>query len=292
LHLPPPRPADPARSRRTAPAAAAVRTADATVTDRTGDGVVGPEDAPLPPAGPLAVSVVIPTLNEAARIAPLLARLRAEDGPCEVILADGGSEDGTVAVARGAMAGWPAARVVAAPRGRGAQLAAGARLARGEVLLFLHADTEFPAGGLAALRRLLERQPGLLGGNFRLLFDGGDGFARWLTGFYAWIRRFGLYYGDSGIFLRRAAYDAIGGVRPIALMEDLDLVRRMERAGRTGRVEEPPLVTSCRRFAGRHPAAIVAGWVWLHLLFLLRVPPARLARLYDSERRRRGAVPP
>jgi hypothetical protein len=81
------------------------------------------------------------------------------------------------------------------------------------------------------LERLLREQPEVVGGNFRLLFEGKDGFSRWLTGFYALIRRLGFYYGDSGIFVRRAALDAIGGVRPIALMEDYDLVRRLRRAG-------------------------------------------------------------
>jgi GT2 family glycosyltransferase len=79
--------------------------------------------------------------------------------------------------------------------------------------------------------------------------------------------------------------EAIGGVRPMALMEDYDLVRRLRRAGATACVAEPPLVTSARRFAGRRPAAIVLGWARIHLLYWLGVDPARLALLYDAERR-------
>ena len=101
------------------------------------------------------------------------------------------------------------------------------------------------------------------------------------------IRLGGLYYGDSGIFVRRRVLDAIGGVRPLALMEDYDLVRRLERAGPTACIADPPLVTSSRRFAGRRPPAIVWGWVRLHALYGLGVAPARLAEIYDSERRRR-----
>jgi GT2 family glycosyltransferase len=86
--------------------------------------------------------------------------------------------------------------------------------------------------------------------------------------------------------VRRAALDAIGGVRPIALMEDYDLVRRLRRTGPSVCVAEPPLVTSSRRFAGRQPAAIVFGWVRIHLLYWLGADPERLALLYDSERRR------
>jgi rSAM/selenodomain-associated transferase 2 len=227
------------------------------------------------------ISVVIPALNEAARIPGLLHTLRAEPVSSEVIVVDGGSSDGTAEAAREA----GATLVVSAPRGRGQALAAGAGAARGEALLFLHADCVFPPGGLAALERLLRGRPEVVGGNFRLLFDGNDGFSRWLTGFYALIRRFGFYYGDSGIFVRRAVLEAIGGVRPMALMEDYDLVRRLRRAVATACVAEPPLVTSARRFAGRRPAAIVLGWARIHLLYWLGVDPARLALLYDAERR-------
>jgi rSAM/selenodomain-associated transferase 2 len=226
--------------------------------------------------------VVIPALNEAAQLPDLLRALHAEPVSREIIVIDGGSVDGTAEAAREA----GATLVVSATRGRGQALAAGAAVACGEALLFLHADCVFPAGGLVALERLLREQPEVVGGNFRLLFEGKDGFSQWLTGFYALIRRLGFYYGDSGIFVRRAALDAIGGVRPIALMEDYDLVRRLRRAGPTVCMAEPPLVTSSRRFAGRHPAAIVLGWVRIHLLYWLGADPERLALLYDSERRR------
>jgi hypothetical protein len=126
----------------------------------------------------------------------------------------------------------------------------------------------------------LDADPAAPGGNFRLLFDGHSRFAHRLGGAYAHARRFGLYYGDSGIFLRRRVYDAIGGVRPLPVMEDWDLVRRLERAGRTVCVMEPPLVTSSRKFAGRRPVAIVTGWIALHLLYFAGASPALLARIY------------
>ena len=125
----------------------------------------------------------------------------------------------------------------------------------------------------------------MVGGNFRILFDGGGGFDRWLTGFYAWFRRYGLYYGDSGIYVRREAYRAMGGLRPIAVMEDFDFTRRLERYGETCCIADPPLVTSSRRFRGRHPVAIVWGWLKIHALYYFGVSPDRLARMYDSERR-------
>ncbi len=232
------------------------------------------------------ISVIIPTLNEGANLPRLLATLKAEPVAAEIIVADGGSIDDTAAIARAA-----GVKLIATATGRGGQIRAGAEAAGGDILLFLHADSVFPAGGLAAIEEALSDRR-FVGGNFRLHFDGPSGFARWLTGFYAFIRRLGLYYGDSGVFVRRRVYDALGGVRPIALMEDFDFNRRLERAGPTRCIASPPLVTSSRRFEGRHPLAIVWGWLRIHALFTLHVSPARLARLYDSERARERSYRP
>lgn len=222
------------------------------------------------------VSVVIPTLDEAGRLPSLVEALRREPELHEIIVADGGSTDGTAAIAERLGAGL----VMTSERGRGQQLRAGAAAATGEFLLFLHADSVFPQGGLAALAALLDGDPRVPGGNFRVVFDGDTRFARGLTVFYAWIRRFALYYGDSGIFVRRSVYAALGGFRPMALMEDYDFVGRLERAGPTRRIEDPPLVTSSRKFAGRRPVAIVWSWTLIHLLYWAGVSPERLARIY------------
>lgn len=224
------------------------------------------------------ISVVIPVLNEAERIAWLVHELRTRRDAPEVIVVDGGSTDASAAAAAAA-----GAKVLEAPRGRGGQLRKGAEAACGEVLLFLHADTRLGAGALSALREALS-DPAVAGGNFRILFDGDDRFSRWLEGFYAWFRRRGLYYGDSAIFVRREVYADLGGFRDIALMEDYDFTRRLERHGPTRLIEDPPVTSSSRRFQGRAPLAIVWGWAWIHLLYYLRVRPATLARLYDSER--------
>ncbi len=229
------------------------------------------------------ISVIIPTLNEAGEIRQILQGLRHQDRTCEVIVVDGGSSDGCCDEARSA-----GARVLSSPCGRGQQLAAGAAQSSGDILLFLHADTQLPPGGLQAIRNCLE-DPEVLGGNFRVVFDGETDFAAWLTGFYAWFRRRGLYYGDSAIFVRRSSYEALGGIRPIALMEDYDFSRRLEAAGETACIDTHPVETSSRRFEGRRPIAIVGGWILIHALFHLRVSPGLLARLYNSARRRHMA---
>lgn len=225
------------------------------------------------------ISVIIPALNEAGRLPGLLRALLDEPEKAEIIVVDGGSADGTADLAL-----RHGVRLIHAPPGRGRQIRAGTALARGDILLFLHADTRFPPGGLHAIERALRLDPAVIGGNFRLLFDGADGFSRWLNGFYGWIRAHGVYYGDSGIFVRRCVHDRIGGIRPAALMEDFEFTRRLERHGKTLCLDQPPLITSSRRFSGRHPAAIVGGWLLIHILYYLRVPPEILAWLYRSRR--------
>jgi rSAM/selenodomain-associated transferase 2 len=224
------------------------------------------------------ISIIIPTLNEMPQLATLLQALAEEATSHEVIVVDGGSEDDTHACANAF-----GALLIQSRRGRGLQLQLGAEVARGDTLLFLHADSQMAVGALAAIDMAFATSSDVIGGNFQLIFDGDTRFSRWLTRFYARIRRHGFYYGDSGIFVRRAVYDKLGGIRQFALMEDYDFVRRLERLGRTARISTHPLVTSSRRFAGRHPVAIVFGWLTIHALFHLGVPTTSLARIYDRQ---------
>jgi rSAM/selenodomain-associated transferase 2 len=226
------------------------------------------------------ISVIVPTLNEAANLRRLLPVLAADPEPHETIVVDGGSRDDTraVALAHGV-------RVIDAASSRGGQLAAGAEAARGDTLWFLHADTHPPAGALAALAAALVQHRHVPGGNFRLLFDGSRDFDRWLEGFYVRLRARGIYYGDSGVFVRADIYRALGGMPKLALMEDFAFVRKLERAGKTLCIAEPALVTSSRRFEGHSRPRIVAGWVAVHLLYALGVDARALARFYRSDRR-------
>ncbi len=199
---------------------------------------------------PPGVSVIIPTLGEATRIVGLVDCLQAEPERAEIIVVDGGSSDATIANAAA-----HGARVLCSPRGRGEQLRAGAAAASGDILLFLHADSVFPPRGLAAITRALAADPAAPGGNFRLVFDGDSEFARWLTGFYAWLRRRGLYYGDSGIFVRREVYFALGGIRPLAVMApaapSASLTRRSlpRRANSPGAARRRSLPAGCSSMA-------------------------------------------
>lgn len=231
-----------------------------------------------PPVSSLRLSVVIPAWNEAAFIAETIATIRGTTPVLEIIVVDGGSSDATVAIAEKA-----GVRVLRAPeRGRGPQQAFGAAHARGDVLWFLHADTRPTADVLPWIQTALA-QPEVIGGNFRLIFDGESSSARLLTRAYPHLRLLGLSYGDAGLFLRRDAYDQVGGFRAQPLFEDLDLRRRLRRVGKLRRLDVP-LVTSSRRFEGRNFGLVFAHWTGLQIFFWAGVPPRILARMYPPIR--------
>ncbi len=225
----------------------------------------------------MSISVIIPTLNEAAALPGLLKALDRDDKLTEIIVVDGGSVDDTANIAL-----RHGVQVFIGECGRGQQIRAGVAQATGDILLFLHADCHLEVGAGRAIEQALANDPDAPGGNFRIIFDGETEFSSWLTGFYAWLRRRGLYYGDSAIFVRRTIYDSIGGVQAIDLMEDYEFARKLERMGTTLNIQNPPVLTSSRRFEGRRAWRIVLQWVLIHALFYLRVSSEELARAYQS----------
>jgi len=227
------------------------------------------------------ISVVIPALNEADGIAATLQRLRPlRARGHEVLVVDGGSTDRTREIARAN----PGVQLVMAPKGRAVQMNAGARWARGEWLLFLHADTRLPAGWRDELARV--RAAGdVCWGCFRFGLDSNAWQARLIEwGVRLRVRLFRLPYGDQGLFVRRDVFEAAGGYPAYTLMEDVALVRRLSGDGPPWRSS---LVarTSARRWQRD-------GW-WrrsaLNVSLLVRywwgVPPERLAARYE---RRQG----
>ena len=222
------------------------------------------------------VSIIIPTLNEATTMRDLAASLGRLRGEFEVIVCDGGSADATVEVARQC-----GLRVIEAPRGRGAQMNAGARLAIGETLLFLHADTRLPEDALERVTGALVDEK-VCGGNFSLIFGGDSREARMLTRIYPLLRMGGMLYGDSAIFARRRVFDRLGGYRAYPIFEDCDLYRRMRRLGRFVRLNARA-TTSSRRFEGRFIRTF-ALWSLMQVLYWLGVNPNLLNRLYKPLR--------
>ena len=219
------------------------------------------------------ISVIIPTLNEAAHLPRLLARLRAMPHIAQIIVADGGSTDATAATSR-AMG----ALVVEGASGRGPQQNLAAQSASGDILWFLHADCLPPLG--AAQQILRAQQRGAIGGNFRIHFMA-RGLAPRLFERIARVQRArGVYYGDSGIWMTRATWLLSGGFPPWPLFEDYALAHKLESLGPTaccaGRLQ-----VSARRFA-HQPARVLGLWLELQVRFRLGQKPDELARIYRS----------
>ena len=226
------------------------------------------------------VSVVIPTLEAAGRIGPCLGALGEalmEGVIHEVIIADGGSTDCIADIAEEI-----GAHIVVAPPGRGTQLAAGARAARGRWLLFVHADTVLSSRWSAAALYHIQTHPNQAG-YFALQFDA-PGLVPWAVATWANLRAalFGLPYGDQGLLVSRSHYDQVGGYPQIPLMEDVALARRIGRP-RLARLRADA-VTSAARYAAD-------GWLrrgWRNLttlaLYFLGADPQRLARRYVRSR--------
>ena len=173
----------------------------------------------------MSVSVVIPALNEAACLAETIRSVRLEN-PCEILVVDGGSTDGTCEAAR------EADRVLRGPRGRAAQMNLGAAHASGEVLLFLHADCTLERGALrAAERRLGGRN--VAAGCFRMRVTAPSPVYRLIDACAtARVRLTGLVYGDQGLFVERRRFERLGGFPPLGFMEDVFLSRMLHRQGR------------------------------------------------------------
>jgi rSAM/selenodomain-associated transferase 2 len=218
------------------------------------------------------LSVVIPTLNASEGLAATLAALGPAD---EIIVVDGGSRDGTAALARDI-----GARVIETARGRGGQLAAGAMAATSDWILFLHADTALSAGWREVVQRHLSR-PDAEGqaACFRFALDDDSPQARRLERWVTWrVAALALPYGDQGLLIHRSLYDRVGGFRPLPLMEDVDLVRRLGRRRLT--VLDAAAVTSARRWRQDGWLRRSARNLLCLALFYAGVPAERIARLY------------
>ncbi|WP_442935465.1 TIGR04283 family arsenosugar biosynthesis glycosyltransferase [Nitratidesulfovibrio sp. 1201_IL3209] len=280
----------------------------------------------MPPHAPepeVLLSVVVPVLHEAQGIAELAGHVRAlaaglPDGAVELVVADGAPEGDTLAALGTLMAGaaWRAGtgpsgkdvsvaglpvRTVAAPRGRARQMNAGAAVARGRVLLFLHADTRLPDGAFPAVLRALGAE-GHGDGNDSIpraeaFVPRAGAFALGIDAPGAWFRvvealgnlRNRLVrtpYGDQAQFFRAGLFRAMGGYPDLPLMEDVEIMRRLRGAGEPLALLDLRAVTSARRWRDEGAVRCTLRNVCLRLLYALGVPAQRLARWY---RARKGA---
>lgn len=220
------------------------------------------------------ISIVIPVLNEALLLDRLLQGLRRFRTDLEMIVVDGGSTDETPSIA-----GAGGAIVIRAPRGRALQMNAGARIAHGRVLWFLHADLEVPLNAVEQIQTALS-SPGVVGGCFRLRFPRRE-----------WIYRvgdslgnlgvtvFGFALGDHGIFCRRDLFVRIGGYRDLPILEDADLYRRLHRQGAMRQVCAK-IVSDPRAFEKHGRYRTTCAYFVILTFYVLGLPISFLNRIY------------
>jgi rSAM/selenodomain-associated transferase 2 len=222
---------------------------------------------------PSALTVIIPTLNEAEHIGPLLEQL-GRAGDLEVIVVDGGSRDATVTTARRA-----GTRVIQTAPGRARQMNQGAAAARGRLLFFLHADSRLPTNFAALVRRALAA-PGVSAAAFRLAIDAPGAGLRFVE-FWANLRSRYLQmpYGDQGLGLTAACFRELGGFPDLPIMEDFELVCRLRSRGRIA-ILPAAIRTSPRRWLNLGVGRTTVTNQFIVLAYMVGVPPQQLARLY------------
>lgn len=224
------------------------------------------------------ISIVVPVLDEAAGIGAALAALQMSRlTEAEVIVVDGGSRDASKSIALAL-----ADRVIDAPRGRASQMNAGAAAARGDVLLFLHADTVLPTTATLAITESLDERHAW--GRFDVTIAGGDPLLAIVAAMMNARSRFtGIATGDQAIFVRREAFEKAGRFPAIPLMEDVALSRALKRIS-------PPaclrtrVVTSGRRWKKHGTVRTILLMWWLRLAYAMGADPSVLARRYDMGR--------
>ena len=221
------------------------------------------------------ISVIIPAFNEEVTLKACLESAKRLN-PLEIIIVDGGSSDRTREVAKDA-----GAIVVKSSKGRGIQMNKGASLAKGEILLFLHADTLLPLPPGNFLKEEFFKDH--IGGFFRLKFDD-NSISTKLVEFFANLRSriFSLPYGDQAIFIKRAAFEKIGGVREYPFLEDIDLSMRIRKFGKLKYIPLKVIASSRRLKKGYPLSPIIVSLrnVVIAFLFMLGVRPSKLSKLY------------
>jgi rSAM/selenodomain-associated transferase 2 len=221
------------------------------------------------------LSIIMPTLNEAGRIAVALIALQPlRERGAEILVVDGGSTDGTVLIAA------PGAdHVVHAPRGRASQQNAGAKQALGDTFLFLHCDTQLPLDADGLIADTLN-DSAVLWGRFDLRFDTDQTMLRVVaTMMNARSRLTGIATGDQCLFVRRSAFEAVGGFPALSLMEDIALSTLLRRQSAPACLRNK-VTTSARRWQNNGIWRTIFLMWWLRLAYALGVSPARLARWY------------
>jgi rSAM/selenodomain-associated transferase 2 len=234
----------------------------------------------------VSVSIIVPVVNEEATIQSTVSRLCRDFPDCEMVVVDGGSTDATVEIAS------PHATVVHSERGRARQMNAGARHCTGDVLWFVHADTEIDPAALGQIRAALA-DPEVVGGGLTLRFDRrSPGLSYLAYASNARARHLRHIFGDQAMFIRRGVFDELGGFPDLAIMEDLEMSRRLDGCGPLAIIPATS-TASARRLVEHGVWRMIVFMQYLKLLYFAGVAPERIRRRYAAGpprllRRRRG----
>ncbi|MGH1396704.1 MAG: TIGR04283 family arsenosugar biosynthesis glycosyltransferase [Trichormus sp.] len=219
------------------------------------------------------ISIIIPTLNEAGNIKTAIATTQSGTN-IEVIVVDAGSQDETVAIAHSL-----GVKVILSNPGRAVQMNTGAAVATGEILLFLHADTRLPMGFDEMVRKALQ-QPGVVAGAFTLQIDAPVLALRLVEWGVKWRSHFWqMPYGDQAIFITKSVFQEIGCFPEMLIMEDFELIRRLQRIGKIF-ILSVPVITSSRRWLQKGILKTTLINQIVVIGYLLGVAPERLRKLY------------
>jgi len=222
------------------------------------------------------LSVIIPTYNTGNNLTKVIAQMRMSPEIGEVIVVDGGSNDDTLVIAQKS-----ANQVMQTTKGRGQQMKAGASAATGDWLFFLHSDTVLQADWAEHIRAFMANKSNVQrAGYFRFMLDDDSVKARVLEKIVSWRCRFlGLPYGDQGLLISRRFYDEIGGYKEIALMEDVDIVRRIGNK-RLKALSVAAMTSSIRYQKHGYVKRMIKNVTCLSLYFL-GLSPAKIVKLYE-----------
>jgi len=230
----------------------------------------------------MTISVVIPTLNEERSLSRTLACL-STPALTEIIIVDGGSTDGTLSLAQEFCARTGNARMITSPRGRARQMNEGAKASQGEILLFLHADTQLPTQAGPMIESALSKHTAV-GGRFNVRFDSPSTWGRVISSCMNRRSRLtGIATGDQALFVRRHVFERLGGFSEIPLMEDIEFSKRLQQAGRTVALRDT-VVTSFRRWEQQGPLRTILLMWTLRFLYWAGVSPHRLKKFYAAIR--------
>ena len=230
----------------------------------------------------MAISIIVPALNEEQNLRKLLCQLRAYSPLSEIIVADGGSTDAGIDIAREL-----ADNVLPSEQGRAVQMNTGAKQAQHDILWFVHADSTIAPELVPAIEKALA-DPSVVGGCFRLRLDSPriiyrlrDAIGNWLVD----ITRIAL--GDRGFFCRRDTFFAIEGYPEISILEDAEFYRKLSQRGRVIQLDET-IGSSTRRYEALGPATTMLFYFWILLLYSVRVPIRILERMVRAYMARRS----